>query len=265
VGHAARLLGSFLLAAGVASSAPALRAGGETLPSGLKDAEIRELNQRILAARNVMFDQQTERYFRNGSRLRSDSFTATVRFVDGTEEYRSIRRGDRSYSSLKELGGPFVMGELTTVLSVTRDALARGNALRSDSAEISDEPAIATHFHVGGREMGWLLVVGSSTWSLDFDGTAVFSVKDGSLLEISWRSSEPDLPGYCGIQALSWTTYFSSSPIGGTATVVPMRSTYRVEYTAAAHRTEWTESRFLNYRRFGATSELTFANDSTDR
>lgn len=265
MGNATRLLGSFFLALGVASAAPILPAGAEKLPSGLKDWEITELDQRILAARNIMFDQQTERYFRNGSSLHSDSFTATVRFVDGTEEYNSIRRGNRTYPNLKKLGGPFVMGELTTVLSITRDALARGNALRSDTKKDSDEPAVATHFHVSGREMGWLLVVGSSTYSLDFEGTALFSANDGSLLEITWRSSRPDLPRYCGIEALSWTTSFSPSLIAGAAIVVPVRSTYRVDYTAAAHRTEWTESTFLNYRRFGASSELTFASDLTGR
>jgi len=226
---------------------------------------VTELDQQILAARNVMFDQQTERYFRNGRSLHSDSFTATVRFIDGTEEYNSIRRGDRTYPSLKKLGGPFVMGELTTILNITRYALARGDTLRGDVTTYFAEPAVETHFHVNSREMGWLLVVGSSTYSLEFDGTAVFSSHDGRLLEISWRASRPHLPRYYGIEALSWTTSFSPSLIGGAAVVVPVRSTYRVDYTAAAHRTEWMESTFLNYRRFGASSELTFADDLTGR
>jgi hypothetical protein len=224
-----------------------------------------DLDRRIAASRNVTFDQETRRYFRKGSGLHSDSFTASVRFVDGAEEYRAIRRNNRNYRSLHQLGGPYIMGELTSVLTVTRGAFGHPGILVTTGVSDDCQPLIEVRFHVRAREMGWLLVVGSSTHALDFDGVALFSALNDRLLEIDWRAASPRLPLEYGIDTVSWTISFSVSLIAGAAVVVPVGSKYRVNYIAAAHRTEWVESTFLNYRRFGTTSDLTFAGECCRR
>jgi hypothetical protein len=218
---------------------------------------IAELDRQLAAARNVVFDQETDRYFLRGSKLHTDVVTATIGLVDGAEKYDAIRCGNKTYGSIKDVQGPFMTGELATVLRVTRDALARGNSLVSHDFNEAGEPVVTARFHASAPAMGWLITVAASTYTLDFDGTALFSDDTGRLLEITWRA-RPNLLGCYGIETLSWTTSFTSSMVGGAAIVVPVKSSYRVAYSTATHRSEWTESTFSNYRRFGATAELKF-------
>jgi hypothetical protein len=144
------------------------------------------------------------------------------------------------------------------MLRATRQVLGRGRETLTVDATDASEPALVIRFHATTDERYWQLMVGSRIYPLAFDGEAWFSQATGKLLRLRWEATDLQLPSSAGIDRIEWDETFSSSEIAGQRFLTPSTAVYRVNYSRKADRTDWTETRFSDFRRFGATEDVRF-------
>jgi hypothetical protein len=114
-------------------------------------------------------------------------------------------------------------------------------------------------FHATAAERYWQLVVGGRTYPVAFDGRAWFSRATGELVRIHWATTDLQLPASTGITRIEWDETFSDNDIAGQPILTPSTAVYRVQYAWQIGRSDWTETRFSDFRRYGSTETLQFA------
>lgn len=206
-----------------------------------------ELDRTIASVENVVVDEDVAQYSKRGGETRSGEIHAVVRVIGGNEDY--AWRG-RPSGHLPE---PWCGGELATMMRVTRDVLRQGQGTLS-----AESGSVVMTFHAAETDRHWQLVIGSRTYPLAFDGSAWFSQATGELVRIHWEATDLHLPASAGIMRIEWDETFSTSDIAGRLFLTPSAATYRVSYAWKAERTDWTETRFSDFRRFGATESVQF-------
>lgn len=214
----------------------------------------RELDRAISDVADVVVHEDISQSSKHGSKVHSGGVQANVRVVGGTEEYTwNYPSGNRSH-----LPEPWCSGELSTMMWVTRQLLEQGRGTLSADTFPDLKPAVVAEFHVTAADRNWQLVVGSRTYPLAFDGRAWFSRTTGQLVRIQWETADLRLPASAGITRLEWDETFSTGEIAGQAFLTPSTAVYRVDYSRQLDRTDWTETRFSDFRRFGATEIVQF-------
>jgi len=213
-----------------------------------------QLDRAIAAVADVVVDEDVEQYSKRGRRLHSNAIHGDVRVIGGNEEYTWAGR-DAGGGHLPE---PWCGGELATMMRVTSLELGRAQGALSMETSAATEPALVVAFHATAAERYWQLVVASRTYPLAFDGRAWFSQATGKLLRIHWEATDLLLPASAGITRIEWDETFSNSDIAGHSVLTPNTAVYRVHYSWKADRSDWTETRFSGFRRFGATEILQF-------
>ena len=213
-----------------------------------------ELDYTIAAVENITVQEDIAQYSRHGDILRSGALHASVRVNRGEEEYAwSGQNADQP-----SLPQPFCGGELATMMRVTRQVLAKGQLSLSAGALASGEPAIVMSFHSSEADRHWQLVIGSRTYPLAFDGRAWFSEATGKLVRIHWEATSLHLPSSAAIARIEWDETFAVNDIAGRPYLTPGSALYRVTYSQRADRTDWTETRFSDFRRYGSTANISF-------
>jgi hypothetical protein len=113
-------------------------------------------------------------------------------------------------------------------------------------------------FHATEADRYWQLIIGSNTYPLAFDGTAWFSATTGMLERIRWEAANLRLPADSGITRIEWDETFAESDIAGRRFLTPDSALYRVTYAAKIQRTDWTETHFFDFQRYGSTQSVQF-------
>jgi hypothetical protein len=229
-----------------------IETGVETLATGLPRIQS-ELDEAIAAVENVVVREDVSQHSKRGAQVRSDGIQGVVRVIHGAEQYTWSGQGANS-AAMPE---PWCGGELATMMRATREALQQGEGVFSRDTS-SSEPATVLFFHSTGNERHWQLVIGSRTYALAFDGRAWFSQATGKLLRIRWETTDLHLPASAGITRIEWDETFSTNNIAGRPFLTPGTAVYRVSYSRKVDRTDWTETRFSDFRRFGATENIQF-------
>ncbi len=211
----------------------------------------RELDDTIAAVENVVVREDIAQFSKRGSEVRTDAIHATVRVVAGNEAYEWS-------DGFEGLPQPWCSGELSTMLRVTRHILAEGLGTPSQGAAMSGGATVMLSFHGSTAQHFWQLVVDSRTYPLAFDGRAWFSQETGKLLRLQWQTTDLNLPASAGIARIEWDESFGTSEIAGRTFLTPDKATYRVSYVRRADRTDWTETRFSDFRRYGATENVRY-------
>jgi len=201
------------------------------------------LDETIAAVENVVVSEDISQYSRRRGRLRSAAVHTTVRVVSGVEDYGWN-------GSLPE---PWCGGELSTMLRLTRNAIASGRA----DFSTADNSLVMT-FHLSEADRAWQLVIGGRTYPLAFDGTAWFSAATGKVERIRWEAANLRLPADSGITRIEWDESFRENDIAGRSFLTPNSALYRVTYAAKIQRTDWTETHFSDFRRYGSTQSVQF-------
>ncbi|HEY4086566.1 MAG TPA: hypothetical protein VGM43_11545 [Bryobacteraceae bacterium] len=200
------------------------------------------LDDAIAAVENVVVSEDISQYSNRRGRLRSAAVHTTVRVLSGVEDYGWN-------GSLPE---PWCGGELSTMLRVTRNAIAAGRADFS-----TQNNSLVTTFHATEADHYWQLVIGGRTYPLAFDGSAQFSAT-GKLERIQWEAANLRLPAASGITRIEWNETFGENNIAGRAFLTPDSALYRVTYASKIQRTDWTETHFSGFRRYGSTQSVQF-------
>ena len=202
-----------------------------------------KLDDTIAAVENVVVNEDISQYSKRRGRLRSTAVHTTVRVLGGVEDY--------GWDG--PLPEPWCGGELSTMLRVTRNAIAAGRA----DFSTADNSLLMT-FHATEPDRAWQLVIGGRTYPLAFDGTAWFSAATGKLERIRWEAANLRLPAESGITRIEWDERFAENDIAGRPLLTPDSALYRVTYAAKIQRTDWTETRFSDFRRYGSTQSVQF-------
>jgi hypothetical protein len=242
-----------------------------------------ELDRSIAAVENVVVREDVEQYSKRGKELHADRVHAVVRVLSGNEEYSwngqrtdlaKLPEANSHVAGLPTpdlptpglptpglptpgLPTPWCGGELATMMRVTRQVLARGETNQSID-KTQGEPTLLVAFHSTESDRHWQLVLGSHTYPLAFDGRAWFSQATGELVRIRWEATDLHLPASAGITRIEWDETFSTTNISGRPFLAPSTAVYRVSYTWKVNRTDWTETRFSDFRRYGSTTDLQF-------
>ncbi len=216
-----------------------------------------ELSKAIKAVDDVVVREDIAQYSQRGKDLRSAELHASVQVKAGEEEYAwTGETGDRD--SHPRLPEPWCSGELATMLRATLLAMSRGQGNISVDTLANGEPALVVRFHATAAERYWQLVVGSRTYPVAFDATAWFSQSTGELKRIQWHAMDMQLPASAGITRIDWDETFAGNDIAGRLFLTPATATYRVSYSHKTDRTDWTETRFSDFRRYGSTEKVEF-------
>lgn len=213
-----------------------------------------ELDQAIAAISNVVVHEDVAQYSKHGREVRRGSVAASVRVVGGAEDYTWTNpNGNRGH-----LPEPWCGGELATMLLVTREMLSQGQGTISTDTLPTLEPVLVVTFHATAAQRHWQLVVSSRTYPVAFEGRAWFSPATGQLLRIRWETADLRLPSSAGITRIEWDETFAGSEISGHTVLTPSNAIYRVSYNRQIDRTDWTETRFSDFRRYGSTDTVQF-------
>jgi len=213
-----------------------------------------ELDQAIADVANIVVDEDVEQYSKRGQKLHSSAIHGKVRVIGGNEQYAWLNHDDNA----GHLPEPWCGGELATMMRVTRLELGQPQGALSAETAADAEPELVAAFHATAAERYWQLMVGSGTYPLAFDGRAWFSQATGKLVRIHWEATDPMLPTSAGIIRVEWDETFSTSEIAGQSMLTPTTAIYRVSYSRKTDRSDWTETRFVDFRRFGATETVQF-------
>lgn len=216
---------------------------GACIPENPVSLLTANLDDAIAAVENVVVSEDISQYSKRRGRLRSAAVHTTVRVLSGVEDYGWN-------GSLPE---PWCGGELSTMLRVTRNAIAAGRADFSNT-----NSSLVMTFHSAEADRAWQLVIGGRTYPLAFEGAAWFSAATGKLERIRWEASNLRLPAESGITRIEWDETFGENDIAGQSFLTPDSALYRVTYAAKIQRTDWTETHFSDFRRFGSTQSLQF-------
>ncbi len=219
---------------------------------------IGELDRRIAAVPNIVCHETTARFSRHGSQTQSDSFDAEVSIAEDREVYSSIRRNGKAYNRISDMPGAWAEGELATMLRITRNAIQNHSARIVSRTADGGQPEVGVEFRVMAGENEWTLTVGKERFPMTFDGTAWFSADSGNLTEINWHSVGLQLPSRIGISQIAWTAVFADTKVAEDSFIVPVVATYNVKYEDRCQRSDWTEARFTDFRRFGALSNINY-------
>jgi hypothetical protein len=213
-----------------------------------------ELDLAIAAVADVVVDEDVTQYSQRGQKLHSNAIHGKVRVIGGNEEYAWVGH-DYQAGRPPE---PWCGGELATMMRITRLELRRPQGALSSETLAPRETELVVAFHATAAERYWQLMVGSRTYPLAFDGRAWFSQATGKLTRIRWEATDLTLPAGAGITKIEWDETFSPIDIAGHSVLTPTAAIYRVSYSRNVDRSDWTETRFVDFRRFGATESVQF-------
>ena len=227
----------------VTSAGVDLEEPGACIPDNTVPRLTANLDDAIAAVENVVVSEDISQYSKRRGRLRSAAVHTTVRVLSGVEDY--------GWNG--PLPEPWCGGELSTMLRVTRNAIAAGRGGFSTAGN-----SLVMTFHATEAERAWQLVIGGRTYPLAFDGAAWFSAATGRLERIRWEGANLRLPPESGITRIEWDETFGENDIAGRSFLTPDSALYRVTYAAKIQRTDWTETHFTDFRRYGSTQSVQF-------
>ena len=204
------------------------------------------LDEKIATLTNLVLREQIFRYTQCGNKIRKlDSFDSLVNVSDGTEQYSEVRRRNTTYSHLSQIQGMWSFGETITMLRTTREVLGERDLTESE-----------IHYRCSAADKRWFVIVGQTTYWIDFDSLIRLSPETGDLERIAWTALP--LPPEAGIAGITWSVDFQSLEIAGRRSTVPRTALYRIDRSGTGHRSEWNVTQFSELGRYGSESTIRF-------
>jgi hypothetical protein len=225
-----------------------------------QDAELfgEELSARLESVPDLIVHEVATRHSRQGHRIQTDVVEAEVQVVGDRETYSAITRNAKPCASMSDLPGTWGDGGLATMLQVTR-ATVQSRALSSVSRTTSaGVPEIGASFEVPASDGAWYMMIGEKRYNLAFQGTVWIDQTTGKLTEIHWQSRGGLIEAVGKITGIDWDVKFSPVAVAGRQYDVPEAATYRMDFDTESDRSEWIDTRFSGFRRFGAASSISF-------
>ena len=212
------------------------------------------LDRQIADLRAIVMHETISRYHSaHGRTTKLDEFDAFVEISGGADRLALLRRNGRPYSGETQLNGAWALGDFSTVLRTSREALGKQAGDPGFDAD-GETGILVTRFHCPASTGLWFVKVDSRIYWLDFQLEIRISAATGDLTEISWTS----LPPAAGtdIRQIRRTVSFAPSEVGGRTYLLPTYAEYRVMHSE--NRVEWNTARFGSPTRYDALSSVVF-------
>lgn len=230
-----------------------------TFSPGLTRAEQIEqaIDERIWALSNVTCHEETERYEVRGSATRETGILETnVEVLNGSEKYSAIRMNQKKFPDMHHVPGTWSVGEMVTLLQVTRDAIDAGQVQFADDETADLGKTVIMTFTYPAYSQRWYLKVKSQLHWMPFEGRVWESPETGEILRVTWRAAS--LPADIGVSEVTWTVDFKSVDISSLVMTLPTEARYQVTYRSGGNRIDRNVTHFSEYRRYGSDSAIRF-------
>lgn len=239
------------------------QSGGSRTHSGLIATEVRIVGG-VEEYSKILLNAARRHSLHSPGGAHSGRITSDVRIVGSVEEYSKILFNGKPYKTVSDIPGAWIEGEFATILVATRRVLAQAfqeEDLTIRRAPIAGaQPLYEVTFVSPAERNAWVLFSNGGSWSVPFSARVIVSADTGEVREIKWDTSGISLPESTGIERLAWTVTFGPESLAGRSVVVPTNSVYQVFYDKSAVTTDWAETRYFGFRRFGSDATVTFPN-----
>lgn len=215
------------------------------------------INQRLRTLANVVCHEQIARYAKRGNTTsQMDTLDVNVEVQEGVEKYSEIRRREKVYSGMEKLPGTWSVGEMATLLTATRDALAQGGVAvgQSEAPDLGHTSVISFSYPAESRR--WYLKAHSQVHWLAFEGRVWASPETGEIRRISWLAN--NLPADSGATQVLWTVDFGPVDLTTAVVTLPEKALFEITYRDGRDRVDWNVTRFSEYKQFGSESAIHF-------
>jgi hypothetical protein len=215
------------------------------------------LDRQLLAVGAVVCHETIARYSRNGNATTHlDTLETDVDVIDGTERYSTVQRKRKAFSGMHDVPGTWSVGEVATLLQISRDAVRLGIAQIGEEETAGLGRTLAMTFTYSGDARRWYLKVKSQLYWMPFEGRVWVSPETGEVLRISWHAC--DVPAESGVSEVLWTVDFKPVDVSSRPLTLPLEARYQVTYEHRADRIDWNVTHFSQYRRYGTDSSIHF-------
>ncbi len=233
---------------------------GSSMKAQTRDAELfgAELSDRLEAIPDLIVHEVATRHARQGHRIQTDVVEAEVQIVGDEQAYSAISRNGRPCATMSDIPGAWADGGLATILQVTRSAIQSRVLSSVSRITASGAHQLGIAFDVPSADHIWSITIGDKRYSLDLQGTVWIDQTTGKLAEIHWQSSGGLVQAAEHITGITWGVTFAPVSVAGKQYDIPETSTYRINFDNASGRTDWIDTRFSGFRRFGASSNISF-------
>ena len=224
---------------------------------GQTDQVASVLDRQLTALANVVCHEQIERFAKKGTTTSQlDTLDTDVSVMNGMEKYSGIVKNGKTFQDLTHVKGTWSVGEVITLLRITRDAFKDGaiQVGQDDAAGLGRTNLMTFAYPASSQR--WFLKVKSQLHWMSFEGKVWSSPETGEILRESWRASQ--LPPEAGVSEVVWTVDFKPVDIFARMLPLPREARFEVTYKPGENRTDWNVTRFSEYRRFGTDSAIHF-------
>ena len=105
------------------------------------------VDRQIAALGDIVMHEAISRYTSlRGKSVKVDEFDASVEISDGADSLASLRRNSRPYSAVAQIPGAWSVGEFSTMLRISREALTK-DSVRLVPAFGSEPAFLVAGFH----------------------------------------------------------------------------------------------------------------------
>jgi hypothetical protein len=215
------------------------------------------LDRQLSAVGAVVCHETIARYSRNGNAtIHMDTLEANVDVIDGTERYTTVQRKQKAFSDIRDVPGMWSVGEVATLLQISRDAVRLGTAQIGEEETAGLGRTLAMTFTYSGDSRRWYLKAHSQIYWMPFEGRVWVSPETGAVLRISWRAC--DVPARSGVSEVLWTVDFRPVEVSSRPLTLPLEARYQVTYEHRPERIDWNVTHFSQYRRYSSDSSIRF-------
>jgi hypothetical protein len=215
------------------------------------------LDERLTALSNVICHEEIARYAKRGKTTSQlDTLNINVEVMNGIEKYSRIQRRQKMYEDMQKVPGTWSVGEMATLLSSTRDAIALGDTHVTQDDLADYGRSLLTKFTYPAISQRWFLKANSQVHWLPFEGKVWTSPETGEIRRVSWLAD--DLPANSGVAQVLWTVDFSPVDLSSVIVTLPQKALYQITYKNGADHVDWNVTRFSEYRRYGSDTAIHF-------
>src|SRR5580658_4870963 len=152
------------------------------------------LDERMSLLGNVICHDQIARYeLKQNVITRRDTLDTDVEVLNGTEKYSELRWKQKQFWDIQQVPGTWSVGEMATVLGITRDAVRTSTFQSRDDDTDGLGPAIEMDFSYPASSRRWYLKVNSRIQWIAFEGRLWISRETGDVLRVSLLAKDLSL------------------------------------------------------------------------
>lgn len=219
------------------------------------------LDRRLSALPGFVCHEKIMRYVQKGAGNNLlGTLDRNVEIFKDVERYSEIRWNKKPVRDMDAVPGSWSVGEMTTVLKITQDALRAGGVRTGQQSLAGEGLTTAISFAFPASARRWFIRIDSTLRWMPFEGRAWASGQSGEILRTSWHAG--GLPEDSGLSDVLWTIDFKATEVSSEVMMLPDHALYQVTYATGRNRIDRNLSRFSDYRRFGASSTVHFPEEN---